>query len=98
MWPVSSLVIGGVSYNQSQLLTFLNYGGNDASTRLARHLTATMLNLAMGSDNWIQGVVNQANAFLVTYPPGSKPRGAAAATANGLKDQLDKYNNDSKCH
>jgi protocatechuate 3,4-dioxygenase beta subunit/regulation of enolase protein 1 (concanavalin A-like superfamily) len=95
-WPVSSLRFGNVTYNTSQLMTFLNYGGSDAATRLAHHLTATMLNLAKGSEPYIQSTVNSASTFLVTYPPGSNPQGSAKNQANSLKDKLDKYNNDEK--
>ena len=93
VWPVSELTIGGVVYDESGILDLLRYGGPDAATRLAKHLATTMLNLAMGSDDSIQGTVDSAQAYLVDQPPGSNPRGRDCGTANGLKDILDVYNN-----
>ncbi len=98
VWPVTELTIGGITYDEAGILALLNYGGPDAATRLAKHLATTMLNLAMGSDDSIQPTVDAADAFLVTYPPGSNPRGKARGTANALKDILDAYNNDPACH
>lgn len=91
-WPAQQLTLGGVTYNASQLAAFLGYGGPDAATRLARHLVTTKFNRLKGSSNSIDGVVTQADAFLLQYPPGSDPRGAARSQANALKDQLEAYN------
>ncbi len=98
VWPVSELTIGGVTYDEAGILDLLRYGGPDASTRLAKHLATTMLNLAMGSDDSIQSTVDEANAFLADHPPGSNPRGKLRGIANALKDVLDAYNNDPACH
>lgn len=99
MWPVTSLTIGGVTYNQTQLLAHLNSNSSDASRLLIKQLVGTMLNLAMGSDpSTIQNTVNAANTFLVSFPPGSNPKGSNRAYALSLKDALDKYNNDPACH
>ena len=99
MWPVSSLTIGGVVYDEAGILALLNYGGPDAATRLAKHLATTMLNLEMGSDSsTIQSTVDAAQAFLADNPPGSNPRRGDRSTANDLKDVLDAYNNDPACH
>lgn len=97
-WPVTSLVIGGVTYNQTQLLAMLNSNSSDASRLLAKQLVAAMLNVAKGSDPWIQDIIDDANAFLVNFPPGSNPRGNDRNYALKLKDELDKYNNDPNCH
>ena len=98
-WPVTSLTIGGVTYNQSQLLAHLSSTSSDASRLLIKQLVGTMLNIAKGSDPGpIQSTVKAANAFLVTFPPGSNPKGANRDYALSLKDALDKYNNDPACH
>lgn len=86
-------MIGGVEYNADGMAAFLGYGGPDASTRLAHHLTANKLNLARGSHPYILPVVVAADAFLVVHPPGTRPTGAAQAEASNLKDQIDLYNN-----
>ncbi len=92
-WAVDRMVLGEVEYDDDAMMDFLRYGGPDGSTRLARHLVATKLNLARGSHPWIQPTVAAADLFLIEHPPGSAPGGAALAEANGLKDQLDSYNN-----
>jgi hypothetical protein len=93
VWPVQSLVLGGVTYNASGMMALLSYEGPDASNHLARQLVATELNLLMGSSPAILPVVSQAHAFLAAHPPGSKPSGAFKEQANAIKDQLDVYNN-----
>ena len=93
-WPVSSLVIGGVTYNKSQLVGFLNSSSSDASRLLIKQLVATLLNIEMGADDSsIDDVVEDAHDFLANYPPGSNPRGSARNWALDLKDELDDYNN-----
>ncbi|HEY4575795.1 MAG TPA: Calx-beta domain-containing protein, partial [Thermoanaerobaculia bacterium] len=91
-WPVQSLVMGGRTYNASQMLTFLRYSGSDTSLHLARQLVATRLNLAAGSSLSIQPVVDAADAFLATVPPGSNPHGATGNQAEALQGQLEQYN------
>jgi streptogramin lyase len=93
VWPVDYLVLGGVEYEKQTLLNFLSYNGPDAATRLAHHLTATKLNLAVGSDPSILPTVQNADAFLAAHPPGSDPKGSLRTEANSIKDILDVYNN-----
>ncbi|HEX7184807.1 MAG TPA: Calx-beta domain-containing protein [Thermoanaerobaculia bacterium] len=93
IWPVQSLVIGGVEYNASGLSALLSYNGSDAASHLARQLVATELNLRVGSDPSILPIVRQAHDLLVLYPSGSNPRGAARDQVNQVKDRLDAYNN-----
>jgi hypothetical protein len=73
--------------------TFLGYNGPDASLHLTRQLVATRLNLAVGSNPSIVPVADAADAFLAIFPPGSNPSGANRTQADGLKNQLDAYNN-----
>jgi hypothetical protein len=92
-WPVSSLVIGGTSYNKTQLVAFLNYGGGDASKILARQLVATLLNIAAGSNpGSIADEVEDAHDLLDDYPPGSNPQGSVRTRALDLEDDLEYYN------
>ncbi len=98
-WPVDSLELGGVVYDQATLMGFLNYldvdddDNMDMSMKLARQLTATKLSLLNGSDPSIQAVVDAADDFLTIYPPGSDPQGQAKDDGELLKDLLDDYNN-----
>src|SRR6185436_17919982 len=91
-WPVTFVVIGGVEYSKNQALTILDYGGDDAATHLARQLIATKLNLLVGGDPVILPSVEAADAFLVQYPAGSNPGGAARDQAAALKAPLEAYN------
>jgi hypothetical protein len=95
-WPIAWLLMGGVEYEAEQMLAFLNAKGGDATLQLALQLVAIKLNLASGSDPSILPVVEAADAFLESYPPGSDPRGAARSEANRIKDELDDFNN-SQC-
>jgi hypothetical protein len=92
-WPVSYLALGSELYDAAELEAFLRYGGPDAASRLARHLTATLLNLERGSDLWIVPSVELADDLLTLFPPGSDPRGADRDAVNAVKDELDAYNN-----
>ncbi|MCG8455156.1 MAG: hypothetical protein MI919_02675, partial [Holophagales bacterium] len=95
-WPVDALELGGAIYGVNDLLYFLNYGGPDASSKLTRHLVATEMNLAMGSDPAaIAQTVADAHDFLEEHPPATNPQGADKNQALALKDDLDDYNNAS---
>ncbi len=92
-WPLTSLVIGGVTYNQSQLLGILNTPTRkDATIICAHHLIAAMLNVAGGADNSIQGKIDAANALLTTYPVGSNPPKPQRQWILDVKDDLCAYN------
>ena len=92
-WPTDYLVIGGVEIDAQTLLDLLSYNGPDASNHLARQLIATQLNLLVGSDPNILPVVDDADAFLEVFPPGSDPQGADQQQADAIKNELDAYNN-----
>lgn len=47
----------------------------------------------MGSPPSIVPTVEAADAYLVTYPPGTSVAGAVRAQADQLKSALDVYNN-----
>ena len=47
----------------------------------------------MGSDPYILPVVDDADAFLAVFPPGSSPQGADQQQADAIRDVLDAYNN-----
>lgn len=92
-WPVTSLTIGGVTYDQAQLLVILNTAiRKDPTYILAHHLIAAMLNVANGADDSINGAIAEANALLTTYPIGSMPTGAAKDEIISVKNELCAYN------
>ncbi len=93
LWPVDHLALGGREYEKAQLLVMLDYDATDAASSLARHLIATKLDLLVGSEPSIVPTVEEADAFLTTYPVGSNPQGPARDQGLAIKDALDHYNN-----
>ncbi|MEN8165518.1 MAG: choice-of-anchor D domain-containing protein, partial [Acidobacteriota bacterium] len=91
-WLVSWLLIGAEEYEAEPLLKLLGYRGSDGSHLLARELVATKLNIRAGSKPDILPVVDEADLFLVEWPPGSQPTGAAKIEARKLRQQLNDYN------
>ncbi len=53
---------------------------------------ATKLDLEVGSDPLILPAVDEADAFLAAWPPGSAPAGAERQRAGELRDELEAYN------
>jgi len=92
-WPVMTLTLGGISYNQAQLLAILNMSvRQDPTIILAHHLIAAKLNVANGADDSINGAIGNADALLVTYPLYSNPKGSAKQMIIAAKDVLCAYN------
>ena len=85
--------VDGLAVSNQATVDLLSDNGPDASNHLARQLIATQLNLLVGSDPTILPVVDDADAFLEVFPPGSDPQGADRQQADAIKDQLDAYNN-----
>ena len=94
---MDSITVGGVTYSKAVAIADILKKANsmDATKMLAAQLIAAKLNLLSDGPTDIQGIVDDADAFLVTHPLGSNPQGAARDEALALKDQLDSYNNSS---
>ncbi len=93
-WPVEEIGVGDVVYTKAAAIHILKKKKEKgASKKLTAHLIVTKLNILSGSPLYIQPVVDEADAFLIEYPFGSKPKGAARKKAVDLKKQLTKYNN-----
>jgi hypothetical protein len=93
LWPMTSFSLGGVAYNQTQLLAILRQPvRGDATVILAHHLIAAMLNVANGASAGIQGSIDDANAFLSAHPFGSNPSDPARSQGLAIKDLLAGYN------
>lgn len=97
-WPVTSLTLGNVTYNQTQLLSILgNSSLGDASVILAKQLIAAKLNIASGSNPLPLGTTIQ-HADNLLIPGGTIPQHINTSSATGqamVGDGaiLDKYNN-----
>jgi hypothetical protein len=94
VWPVMSLTIGGVIYTQQELLDKLRTPPRgDATYILIHQLIATLLNEANGADTSVVAqTIADAQAFLVSYPPGSDPANPDRHTALDLASTLDQFN------
>ncbi|HYM80369.1 MAG TPA: hypothetical protein VEY91_03035 [Candidatus Limnocylindria bacterium] len=95
-WPVASLTLGTVTYNQTQLLAILGQPAHgNGLVMLAQQLIATKLNLANGgSPAQIASYVTAADAqigSLVVPPIGSGFLSSSSVQTN--KNKLDQYNN-----
>jgi hypothetical protein len=92
-WPVTTLTLGGISYDQAQLLAILNRPvGGDATIILAHHLIAAKLNVLNGASDSINDEIEDADDLLAMYPIGSNPRGEARTALLAVKDLLCAYN------
>ncbi len=94
-WPVTSLVLGNVSYTDSELCSILNTpGGGNGLITLAHQLIAAKLNVANGSDDTaIAGAIVAADALigdLVIPPVGGGYLSPSATTS--LIITLTEYN------
>jgi hypothetical protein len=94
---VSSLTLGSVTYNKTQLLTILNNSTiGDASVILARAEIATLLSLANGSNPVpVCGTIADADAALggSTVPAKVGPRTVLGQRMVSDGNKLDSYNN-----
>jgi hypothetical protein len=91
-WPVYSLAIGGLQYDQNQLLELLDYNGGNVPSQVAREIAATKLNLAVGSPPDIVPTVVDADRFLTDFPPGTDPPRDALDWGQDLARDLGDYN------
>jgi hypothetical protein len=102
LWPVPSLTLGTVNYNQAQLLAILNLStgsGNkaDASLILAQQLIAAKLNLANGASSCpIASTVAAADALIgarhIPIVPKITPATAVGNQMVSLAGPLGQYN------
>jgi hypothetical protein len=94
-WPVTTLVLGGVTYTQAELLAVLQTAPRgDATYILIHQLIAAELNVAAGADPTdIAGTLADAHAWLAAHPLGSDPGGADRRTGTTLAGLLDDFNN-----
>jgi hypothetical protein len=96
-WPVTSLTLGGRTYDQATLLVLLQTPPRgDASLILARQLIAAKLNVAAGASS--TGAIAEADAWIDAHDGArALPLGIRASTAAGneavqIAGDLEAYN------
>jgi hypothetical protein len=96
LWPVSSLTLGTITYNKTQLLSILNNSTTgDASVILAKAEIGALLNLANGSNPIpICDTIADANAALdgCTVPCKVGPKTVLGQRMVSDGNRLDLYN------
>jgi len=106
-WPLSTLTVGGIAYNRTQLLNLLDNklpngsrANGNQSARLAKFTIAAKFNLLNGADDPsnIVELLSLADAFLAAHPPGATLSAADADYAENLGDALDHFVNSSPCY
>ena len=92
-WPTTSLMFGGVVYNQTQLIEILSRPvRGDATIILAHHVIAAILNGDNGAALPTNGCIGQGIDLLNMYPIGSNPSDPARQEILDVKDLLCAYN------
>jgi hypothetical protein len=100
-WPVSSIVIGGVTYAKEVAAPLLGHPvSGDKTYTMFRHLVAAKLNVLIGNDaSCVSAQIAQADAWMASFPLGSGVDASSTAWAAGgpLATYLDEYNNGQLC-
>lgn len=98
-WPVNAITIGGVTYTKAQAIAKMGTPpAGDKTYTMFQQLVAARLNILIGNaSTCIDSTITAADAWLVTYPLGSKPKTAAWTTGGPLATKLDSYNNGLLC-
>jgi hypothetical protein len=98
-WPLSGMTLGSTYYTKAQCIEILKRPTKgDVTYSMAAQLIATKLNLARGTQaSCISSTVTSADAWLTTYPVGTKPNNAAWTVGNPVHNTLDDYNNGRLC-
>jgi hypothetical protein len=99
-WPVNSITVGGVTYTETQAISWLNKTGKDKTVTMFQSLVSAMLNVMIGNDaSCINTSIAQGNAWLKAYPLGSDVAGGSQAWAIGdpIHITLDAYDNGLLC-
>lgn len=100
-WPVTSLIVGGMSYTQTELLSIFNTpAAGNGLLSLAHQLIAAKLNVANGATpgSVVQAQIDAADALISGSCAGDKipPVGTcyiAPGTTSPYTDDLDTFNN-----
>ncbi len=100
-WPEEQITVGGVTYGKDEAIAILRTPSRgDKTYDLFKQLVAAQLNVQIGNpSSCVTVTIAEADAWLVTYPLGSRVRSSSSAWATGapLHATLDDYNNGELC-
>lgn len=99
-WPVSSIVVGGITYTKAEAIAWLGKVGKDKSATMFSSLVPAMLNVMIGNpSSCITSTIAAADVWMAAHPVGSKVAGGSTAWAEGepLHQLMDAYNNGLLC-
>ena len=105
-WPVSSVMVGGVSYTKDQAIEILGSPvTKDKRYTMFSSLVPALLNVKIDNDNsCVSEAIAAAQGWMTTYGPIGDPlKGAVAASSYAWKvgepthRQMDNYNNGMLC-
>lgn len=100
-WPVEWIVIGGVTYTKDEAIAVMKMPtSTDMTYVMFQHLVAAELNVLIGNaSGCVASTITQAQAWMTTYPLGSRvgARSSAWTVGDPLKNVLDNYNNGLLC-
>ncbi len=100
-WPVETIVVGGVTYNKTDAISWLDRPGKDKTITMFSSLVPAMLNVLVGNDSsCVASTIAAADEWMTTYGPvGSGVHAASFAWKVGepLHRQMDNYNNGMLC-
>lgn len=101
-WPISSIVVAGVTYTQAEAIAIMDTAGQgDKSIDMYKQLVAAKLNVENGADaSCIAATIISADAWLVANPVLSNVRARSAewrSPGSALHGMLNDYNNGRLC-
>lgn len=97
-WPVDEIVIAGETYSKDDAAALFPRDGEQGGMPwlVLRRLLGAWLNALSGADRSdITETMEDAEAWLETWPPGSKPKKGDKKEGNGYKQLLDDFNKGS---
>ena len=100
-WPVTQIVVGGVTYTRSQAIAWLDTVGKDKTTTMFSSLVSAMLNAKIGNDtSCVSSTITAADHWMALYGPVGKGVHAASyawKVGEPLHRLMDNYNNGMLC-
>jgi hypothetical protein len=99
-WPAAGITVGGVYYPKATAISWLEQGGKDKTSTMFSSLASAMLNVMVGNNSsCVATTIAAADAWMMTYPLGSKVAASSYAWKIGepMHRLMDNYNNGMLC-